>query len=178
MDISNVIVPYLDTATTTAVKKAIILFVTEELEAIIERFASESGVAVTGYRILQYGSCALETNLRNSDLDLLAILPNIIQKSRFLTEFMVQLSEQGGEKCKMKDGFIIQFKVQGINVDLTAAVCNENAIPEDLMSTYIEQKDFARMAPVKFARSLRTRIQNYETFRLLTIFIKIFLKSK
>jgi poly(A) polymerase Pap1 len=137
-------------------------------------------VEVSGYTIVKYGSSGLEIDLDGSDMDLLCILPDCVNRQNFFTEFEKIMKEHKVEHLRFKRNFLMQFTMTGIRVDIMCATFNSNDIPID----FIEKFDtcsilcLQSIAPYKLTCDLRKRIENLGTYRIFTRFIKIFSNSK
>ena len=85
----------------------------------------------TGGKVVTYGSFKLGVVERDSDLDLLAVVPRHVTREDFFTNFYHHLAKKNevSELRALSKVFVpvIKFKYKDIDVDLTMArlMCNE-----------------------------------------------------
>ena len=90
-----------------------------------------------GGKVVSYGSFKLNVVDRESDLDLLCILPRHIDRDLFFVGFYDLLCRQSdvNELRQLNNIHIyvpvIKLKMKGIDVDLTVATLNANKVPDD-----------------------------------------------
>ena len=95
----------------------------------------------TGGKVVTYGSFKLGGGERDSDLDLLAVVPRHVSREDFFADFYHHLAKKPevSELRALSKAFVpvIKFKYKDIDVDLTVArlMCNEK-IPESDWSNY------------------------------------------
>jgi poly(A) polymerase Pap1 len=172
MEIVKVVEKFKDSVNSKKKKKEIISDIEKEFDNFIKMLAGQN--ACSGHKLVPYGSFSLDVDLNDSDIDLLAVIPNCIGNN-FLKSFEEKLTENSRyEQINIKDEFILQFSVDGINFDLTAVRFDLNEIPEN----FLELQDSARLAPVALSRNFQTQIQNPAVFKALTRIVKIWLKSR
>ena len=93
-------------------------------------------VEKTGGKVVTYGSFKLGVVERDSDLDLLAVMPRHVSREDFFVDFYHHLAKKTevSELRALSKAFVpvIKFKYKDIDVDLTVArlMCKEK-IPED-----------------------------------------------
>ena len=112
-----------------------------ELESSLRLWVEESESLVldagqVSASIVPYGSFRLGVIDKQSDLDLLAVLPQQITRKQFFTDFCTVLGNEEvvRELRVLSTAFVpvVKFKYRGMEVDLTAAcLVNFNCIPMD-----------------------------------------------
>jgi len=169
-----------------------------ELDTLVKQWTRSEGlgrkmpwshVEQVGGKVVSYGSYKLSVVDKESDLDLLCVVPKHISRDNFFISLYEQLlkKEEVTELRQLPNAFVpvIKMKYRGVEVDLTLArvVCYDR-IPEDedflLSSTITHEMDPRCLRSLNGYRATCEILQlvpNVDKFRLTLRVVKLWAKK-
>jgi len=165
-----------------------------ELETSLRLWVEESesldlAVGHVSARIVPYGSFRLGVVDKQSDLDLLAVLPQQITREEFFTDFCAGLGK--GEVVKelrvLSTAFVpvVKFKYRGMEVDLTAVcLANFKSVPTDplFLSQFpteeLDPRCLRSLNGYRATVAMEHMVPNVKRFRLLLRLVKAWAKRR
>ena len=144
----------------------------------------------TGGKVVTYGSFKLGVVERDSDLDLLAVVPRHVTREDFFTNFYHHLAKKNevSELRALSKAFVpvIKFKYKDIDVDLTMArlMCNEK-IPEDedflmyhIATSEMDARCLRSLNGFRATRELLQLVPDVNKFHVVLRIVKLWAKRQ
>ncbi|EKX46853.1 hypothetical protein GUITHDRAFT_162826 [Guillardia theta CCMP2712] len=140
-------------------------------------------------RVAPFGSYCLGVHSHDSDIDLLCIIPEVVNRSEFFSRVPAKLAEVEGITCikSLADAFapVIKFQYCGFDIDLGMVRMPCGSIPPDLnialdrhLLRIEDTKDITCLNGPRVTYELLQRVPNIENFKVLLRAIKLWARRR
>ena len=173
--------------------------IVEELDSLVKHWVrnkvSKQGmrknyVERVGGKVVTYGSFKLGVVDKDSDLDLLAVVPRFVNREEFFEDFYSNLARRSCDVTELRSlstAFVpvIKLKYRGIDVDLTLARLTTDYVRED--EDFLDQPFISRDLDPRCLRSLNgyratkellQLVPSVERFQLVLRLVKLWARTQ
>ena len=173
--------------------------IVEELDSLVKHWVrnkvSKQGmrknyIERAGGKVVTYGSFKLGVVDKDSDLDLLAVVPRFVNREEFFDDFYGNLARRSCDVTELRSlstAFVpvIKFKYRGIDVDLTLARLTTDYVRED--EDFLDQPFISRDLDPRCLRSLNgyratkellQLVPSVERFQLVLRLVKMWARTQ